>query len=104
MVKLLEGRISGSQIPLTRPKNGVAVDVCDDVERIPRDEGGHEGKNDQQTMASGWPNRKLFGTHGAIVLRSARDQVGLANKRRICYAFARGSSNVHSCDKGSSRR
>jgi hypothetical protein len=28
----------------------------------------------------------------------------LANKRRICYAFARGSSNVHSCGKGYPRR
>jgi len=28
----------------------------------------------------------------------------LANKRRICYAFARGSSNVHSCGEGYPRR
>ena len=27
----------------------------------------------------------------------------LANKRRICYALARGSSNVHGCGQGSSR-
>jgi hypothetical protein len=28
----------------------------------------------------------------------------MANKRRICYAFACGPPNVHSCGKGSSRR
>jgi|SRR5450755_1018221 len=28
--------------------------------------------------------------------------LALANKRRICYALARGSSNVHGCGQGSS--
>src|ERR1017187_7089149 len=32
------------------------------------------------------------------------DLVLLANKRRICYAFARGSSNVHSYGEGYARR
>ena len=73
-------------------------------QRRPRDKGGHEGKNDQyhgQRLAQ--PEVYLALTAG-LVLRSDRHLVPLANERRICYAFVRGSSNVHSCGEGYPRR
>jgi hypothetical protein len=37
-------------------------------------------------------------------LNTTEAEAPVANRRRICYAFARGSSNVHSCGKGYPRR